>query len=681
MKRLLWFGLLWGCVSDPQLTDAPCPCLADQVCCELTNRCVATATECPALPDARVIIVQADRGPQDAGPDRAPASDAFIERDAAPGADAGPANVTVTVEPALGPHTGGTEIAVQVDPPFEIARVMLAGRPCALIESTPRQAICVTPASDLVVSRADVLVEGTGGEVAVVPRGFHYLLPPLSDVTEATGLASAGMVSLYGESVVPVVENGRIELVLAGQLRLGLLEQIDGIRFAPRSTTWLENAPPGTRIGAFPANEDAAPDLFIPRMPGDEHGVFGSIHVRTPGEFGAAVNLPRMVLPVALVAVPLDLDGDGDLDLFGAVIPNGNPLFITLLNDELQFDPDPVDVDPARAAASPLIVDIEVVDFDRDGRLDIVACGHQMWFFRNERGAFVDQTLAMGFPQLTRVCGDIEIADVDNDGWFDVLVTSTVGDPAAEQGTRLTGVTALFNVQGQRVDSRSPHQADDTFLRCAGQRVGEALVGIGAGGLMVFDADLDGDVDLLLPHASTRCPTAMAYYRNDHVPEKVLMEGERIGPSHHPGAAGGLVMDFDGDGDLDVLSHARAVGDPSSIPRVIRGNAVDNAHPDAPVRWLGITPIMRGRVYPGTWLEVDLDGPADAPDWAPGYGRIAVRNFTDSALDGHRPDERIIGLGTAEPPYHVRVHYPDGRTLERRIDAPNQRVVIDPQNP
>jgi hypothetical protein len=370
----------------------------------------------------------------------------------------------------------------------------------------------------------------------------------------------------------------------------------------------------------------------------------------------------------------LDVDSDGDLDLIGALSGEPRRLFAWFRNDGDDFVLMPIEAyDQARALTASEITDVEVVDFDQDGWVDVFACGDQLWFLRGGPDGFVEDSVAVGLPALNIPCGDLEIADLDADGWFDLLLVPETG----RQGPRprATGVTAFFSARGERLETRGPYQNDEHNPRCPGTHYGNHMVRMGAGSLVVLDGDLDGDLDLLLPQSAATCPGAMSFYRADLRPDKLVYAGEAVAPGHHTSASGAWVHDFDGDGDLDVLSNGFVY---SEGVRLLRNNAMENALPDTPVQWLDITVLRAGRLVPGAWFEIDLDGPADAPDWAPGPGRLRLINLTDSALDGHRGETRIVGLGDAAPPYHVRVHFPGGGMHTARIEAPNQRVIIDP---
>jgi VCBS repeat protein len=65
---------------------------------------------------------------------------------------------------------------------------------------------------------------------------------------------------------------------------------------------------------------------------------------------------------------------------------------------------------------------VAVEDFDNDGRLDMVVASTRLRYFRNVGGRFVDATAAAGLGGIVQPF-TVSAADVDGDGWMDLLVT------------------------------------------------------------------------------------------------------------------------------------------------------------------------------------------------------------------------------------------------------------------
>ena len=109
-----------------------------------------------------------------------------------------------------------------------------------------------------------------------------------------------------------------------------------------------------------------------------------------------------------------------------------------------------------------------VLDFDKDGRDDLVTCRYNTQpprLYRNIGGRFSDVSAANG---LTKPLADISVADLDGDGWQD-LVTAAV-----------TGFAYRLNLHG----SFGP----EVLLGTAGPGKGRSVA--------VGDADGDGDQDV-----------------------------------------------------------------------------------------------------------------------------------------------------------------------------------------
>jgi hypothetical protein len=190
------------------------------------------------------------------------------------------------------------------------------------------------------------------------------------------------------------------------------------------------------------------------------------------------------------------------------------------------------------------------VDYDADGWPDILLVGTEgVALFHNERGQrFADVTAAMGLGDLKGRWHGCAVADVDNDGWPDVLITGYRRQVLLrnESGKRFLDVSARSGI------------ASNTWGTSAS----------------FFDADRDGLVDLLLGSYvkfGTGSPEFM-----DRNGVKITLgpdayEGEKLRYFHNLGGFrfreetreagfhvtrgknfGTAVADYDGDGDDDV---------------------------------------------------------------------------------------------------------------------------------
>jgi enediyne biosynthesis protein E4 len=187
----------------------------------------------------------------------------------------------------------------------------------------------------------------------------------------------------------------------------------------------------------------------------------------------------------AMSVVAVDIDGDGDVDLYVSNDAGPNNLWI---NDgqgrftDLAFESGVAFGEAGQGVSSmgPVIGDV-----NRDGRLDILIpdMGYGTLLSQRAPGRFVDVTAQSG---LAVICGQYTgwgglLFDYDNDGYLDVFVAN--GDPHhlfVEEP-----VLARNNGQGRFID----------VALHSGEVFREKFVGRGA---VYGDFDNDGDLDLLM---------------------------------------------------------------------------------------------------------------------------------------------------------------------------------------
>ena len=139
----------------------------------------------------------------------------------------------------------------------------------------------------------------------------------------------------------------------------------------------------------------------------------------------------------ALGATAADLDRDGIPDLVTSdriFFGNGNATFEEWTPEALGWEQVGPDDDPAGVATG---------DYDNDGLLDIVIGQHYrsiveegaevpVRLFRNlgDR-VFEEVTQTVGLLPLPTLAPHVEFADIDNDGWLDIVASGSVGERAA----------------------------------------------------------------------------------------------------------------------------------------------------------------------------------------------------------------------------------------------------------
>jgi hypothetical protein len=231
-----------------------------------------------------------------------------------------------------------------------------------------------------------------------------------------------------------------------------------------------------------------------------------------------------------------DVDRDGDLDVAAAGFGTAGT-FLFLNDGTGRFVLNERDDFPYRSWLGGL----HLVDFDRDGSLDMLATGGALpshrfgsFLYWNERKGWrpdVAQALSRHGDGLGSSVGD-----VDGDGDLDIFVA----------GWRAASASGLYINEGKGIFNRRGHG----FIP---RIVGSALA----------DIDADGDLDLLTSSGYSDVG-AVQFWQNDG--RGNLARVDVAGLTSVPGRYGGLtVIDFDADGRLDIFVASRS--EPSKLFR------------------------------------------------------------------------------------------------------------------
>jgi hypothetical protein len=220
----------------------------------------------------------------------------------------------------------------------------------------------------------------------------------------------------------------------------------------------------------------------------------------------------------------LDIDHEGDLDVIvsreginSAFRNNGDGTFSILAESSGLIS------DSYRSS------DLSFADFDEDGDIDIAitnADGPFQLFSNLRQGRFIDVIGECGI-QIETGSAVVEAADFDNDGYFDLLISS------------MEGRLRLFRNKG-----------DGTFIESGlSDQLSGMLAGMQVHDVVVFDFDNDGYSDILIAGdgASTGC---LILLRNEG---DKYSDASSLLPPDIPGIRRVALADYNQDGDLDIF--------------------------------------------------------------------------------------------------------------------------------
>ena len=275
----------------------------------------------------------------------------------------------------------------------------------------------------------------------------------------------------------------------------------------------MDNASEGTGVGAQPA-------AFVKRGASAGRGVdiiFGDGFGSRVLSFSLADPQPDLVEVWAGTFASGDVDGDSDIDLFMTGITPSRRAKLYLNDGVGNFAEASTVFPPSNSGQSFL------KDLDGDGDLDLFLSGSGLLgnftqvYTNNGAGVFTQ----IANNALPVILGGADIADVDNDGDQDIIISfGSVADVYLNNGN------AVFSPKGSAV-----------FTPVSGV-------------VRVIDVENDGDPDVIISGRDAGNVNSTKLYRNDGFGNFsfdanaifAAVRGEDID-----------VADTDGDGDLDVL--------------------------------------------------------------------------------------------------------------------------------
>jgi hypothetical protein len=288
--------------------------------------------------------------------------------------------------------------------------------------------------------------------------------------------------------------------------------------------------------------------------------------VLAPVVFGPQVLIDGLDADGPTRAQPVDLDGDGDMDLLVSSYRDGGVSWYE--NDGTgQFRTHRIALDAPQAR------DVVAADFDGDGDLDVAVAAYAsnsvLWY---------ENLGADGFGPARTITSDargvrtLAVADLDSDGdldlvsgsWFDDKVAWYANDGAGNFGAQQIIANDTDGVRSIRVgdldgdglpDVAVASRLDDTvswFRNMGGGNFGPKqplpFTGNGPEAIELYDIDGDGDLDLFL---ARYWDNTISWFENDgtgnfSAPVDVSTRAER-GQSV-------AVADLDGDGHGDLIA-------------------------------------------------------------------------------------------------------------------------------
>ena len=475
---------------------------------------------------------------------------------------------------------------------------------------------------------------------------------------------------------------------------------LDGVRFVeasatagiePSSAPRTEQNPLGSSVAVADIDGDGDPDVLATRSGAANHLYVndgaGRFHDRTPSSGIASPGPKAEAGPVAFA----DVDGDGRPDLFvGGGVDTETTLYRNDGNARFTKVPAPglatLDDRP-----SSTLMSVAFADITNDGWLDLVAvsndhtgitnqadngsaatrCTTPLTFeagssrsgvevFENDRhGGFIDRTRDLGLGSLRVLGYGVQIADIDGNGWQDLLVTGDVCTSKVLLNGGPSGFTDATAATGGGTDEN----------------------GMGA---VLADVDDDGLADwfvtaIAYPTESGRCPIASGL--NGCSGNRLYLGGpggrftdgtDRFGLREGGWGWGAAIEDFDNDGVSEVAS-TNAWGGMGPIPELSDGRRRDTAVGSNQLRYWYPT---SGTYAPVSGRVVGLSGVGDGPVMVPvdvdRDGRLDVITSGPNGLHLYRNES------TPRPWITVRLH---DATNPGNADGIGARVVVETASP
>ncbi|MEW6752974.1 MAG: VCBS repeat-containing protein, partial [Candidatus Latescibacterota bacterium] len=240
-----------------------------------------------------------------------------------------------------------------------------------------------------------------------------------TDVTAGSGTADQG--NGTGAAVADLNGDGLVDIFLAkggfvgnGEASRLLHNRGDGTFVDASSESGLEEVLPSYGAAAGDYDQDGDLDLYVPRAPGWPNALFRNDGDGAFSDVGLAHGIRSFSLYGGSAATFVDLDNDGDLDLYAGMW-GFHDVYYTNWGAE--------GFGAARLGEHELTSGVAAGDYDNDGDLDLFVAnaGGRSTLYRNELDSHVlsDVGAESGTENFGAASG-CAFGDVDNDGDLDL---------------------------------------------------------------------------------------------------------------------------------------------------------------------------------------------------------------------------------------------------------------------
>lgn len=312
-------------------------------------------------------------------------------------------------------------------------------------------------------------------------------------------------------------------------------------------------------------------------------------------------------------------------------------------------------------------------DLDRDGWPDLIITSdfdESRLYWNNGDGTFTDGTVAAGFGTGRTEMG-MEIADINGDGFLDIVATSVFMDQNDD------GI-ADAHLDGNRLYLNNGDRTFTDGTDAAGIRNGYF-----AWGVVAVDYDNDRDLDLFQANGTYRddfCPicdedfpayTDWGAFENEPT---LLFENDGTSTFTDVAVARGIVsngismgviaFDYDGDGDQDLLQVNE--GREPKAPNLFRNDTISENE------WLQIKLASNGSAPNGVGAYVTVTPSAGGPS--------QTRELSASGTWMAQDASGVLHFGFGDLPngstVDVQIDWPGGTQTFHAAQSLNQQIII-----